>query len=115
MTEITYHREDDYLIPDLIAPENPKIGIWGYRRREYLCKHKDPIYTALFLSGKLNAHLVKVDRSANEMFDRLIKEYSAREGLTEQLKAQNQMEWIRRMNGIRTRVEETIYSEYIYK
>ena len=114
MSEITYHCEGDYLIPDLIAPKSPKIGIWGYRRREYLRKYKNPIYTALFLTGKLNAHLEEVDRQANEMFDRLIKEYAAREGAIEELKSRNQLEWVAKINAIRERVEEVIYDELIY-
>lgn len=68
----------------------------------------------MLLSGKLNAHLEEIDRSANEMFDLLVKQYAAREGVTEQLKAENQMEWVRRMNNIREQVEETITAELIY-
>lgn len=86
MYTINYHREGDYLIPDLIAPEEPHIGIWGQCRRKYLLKNRHPIYTAMLLSGGLNAHLEEVDRQANEMFDRLIKEYAARDGVTEELK-----------------------------
>ena len=114
MYTINYHCEGDYLIPDLIAPESPKLGIWGYRRREYLRKYKNPIYTGLFLTGKLNAHLEEVDRAASEMFDRLIKEYTAREGVTEELKSRNQLEWVAKINAIRERVEEVIFSELIY-
>ena len=114
MSEITYHREGDYLIPDLIPPESPRIGIWGMRRRDYLKKYHDGIYTGLLLSGKLCAHLEEIDRSANEMFDLLIQQYAAREGVTEELKAQDQMEWVRRMNGIRNRVESIIAEELIY-
>ena len=69
--ELTYHREGDYLIPDLIPPESPKIGVWGMRRRDYLKKYHDGIYTGMLFSGKLNAHLEEIDRSANEMFDLL--------------------------------------------
>ena len=112
-TELTYHREGDYLIPDLIPPKSPRIGVWGMRRREFLRKHHDGIYIGLLLSGKLNAHLEEIDRSANEMFDLLVKLYAACEGLTEQLKAENQMEWVRRMNGIRVRAEETLFHELI--
>ena len=68
----TYHREGDYLIPDLIAPEAPRIGIWGMRRRDYLRKHHDGIYTGMLLTGKLNAHLEEIDRSASEMYELLI-------------------------------------------
>ncbi|MDO4845683.1 MAG: TnpV protein [Oscillospiraceae bacterium] len=114
MKEITYRREGDYLLPNLILPESPNIGIWGMRRRDYLRKHKAPIHTAMLLSETLNAHLEEIDRAADEMFDLLMKQHAAREGVTEALKAQNQMEWVRRMNSIRSRVEETIYHMFIY-
>lgn len=114
MSEITYHREGDYLFPDLIPPEAPRIGVWGMRRKQFLQQYHDGIYTGLLLSGKLNAHLEEIDRSAGEMFDLLMKQYAAREGATEQLKAKDQMEWVRRMNGIRERVEESILSGLIY-
>ncbi len=110
---ITYHREGDYLLPDLLPPDAPKIGGWGMRRRDYLKKYHDGIYTGLLLSGKLNAHLEEIDRSANEMFDLLIQQYAAREGVTEELKAKNQMEWVRRMNGIRERAAEAILADLI--
>ena len=113
MNELTYHREGDYLIPDLIPPEIPRIGVWGKRRREFLRKHHDGIYTGLLLSGKLNAHLEEIDRSANEMFDLLIQQYAAREGVTEQLKAEDQVEWVRRMNGIQERVTEIVLQDLI--
>ena len=112
-TKLTYHREGDYLLPNLIPPETQKIGVWGMRRRDYLRKHHDGIYTGMLLSGKLNAHLEEIDRYANEMFDLLVKQYAAREGVTEQLKAESQMEWVRRMNSIRNRVVETITKELI--
>ena len=113
MNSITYHREGDYLLPDLIPPEMPCIGIWGIRRKNYLLKHKEPIYTGLLLSGKLNAHLEEIDRSASEMFDLLMKQYAEREGVTEELKAKNQMTWVQRMNSIRERVEEVITAELV--
>ena len=75
MKELTYHREGDYLLPDLIPPESPQIGVWGLRRKNYLLNSKKPIYTGLLLSGKLNAHLEEIDRSATEMLDRLISDY----------------------------------------
>ncbi len=113
MLNISYHLEGDYLIPDLIPPESPNISIWGMRRRDYLRKHHDGLYTGMLLSGKLNAHLEEIDRAANEMFDLLTKQYAEREGVTEELKAQDQMEWVRRMNGIRERVAEVISTELI--
>ena len=111
--KLTYHREGDYLIPDLLPPEAPKIGVWGTGRRDHLRKHHDGIYTGMLLSGKLNTHLEEIDRSANEMFDLLVKQYAAREGVTEQLKAEDQMEWVRQMNSIREHAEETVASELI--
>ena len=86
----------------------------GLRRKRFLQKYHDGIYTGLLLSGKLNAHLEEIDRSANEMFDLLIQQYAARESVAEELKAQDQMEWVRRMNGIRNRVESIIAEELIY-
>ena len=111
MNEITYHREGDYLIPDLLPPEEPHIGIWGQRRKHFLWQFHNGIYTGLLLSGKLNAHLEEIDRVASEMYDILMNQYAACEGITEQLKEENQMEWVRRMNSIRQRVEETVIHE----
>ena len=113
MNEITYHREGDYLIPDLLPLEEPHIGIWGQRRKRHLQQYHDGLYTGFLLSGKLNAHLEEIDRSANEMFDLLMKQYAASEGVTEQLKAENQMEWVRRMNSIRKWAEEVILRDLI--
>ena len=113
MNELTYHREGDYLIPDLIPPEIPRIGVWGKRRREFLRKHHDGIYTGLLLSGKLSAHLEEIDRSASEMFVLLMKQYAEREGVTEESKALDQMEWVQRMYSIRERVEEVMLQEFI--
>ena len=113
-TELTYHREGEYLIPDLILPESPRIGVWGIRRRDYLRKYHDGIYTGMLLTGKLNAHLEEIDRSASEMFNLLVKQYADREGVNELLKADNQMEWVRRMNNIREQIEEIVASELIF-
>ena len=112
--KITYHPEGGYLIPDLVLPEEPRIGIWGRRRKRFLQQHRDPIYTGLLLSGKLKDHLEEIDRSAAEMVDRLMVEMARREGITEELKAENQMEWVRRMNGIRNAAEEVVLTELIY-
>lgn len=114
MNELTYHREGDYLIPDLVPPPFPTVGIWGIRRRDFLRKHHDGIYTGMLLSGKLNAHLEEIDHSANEMFELLMVKCAEREGVTENLKVENQMEWVRRMNNIGARVEETVSQELIY-
>ena len=113
-TGLTYHREGEYLIPDLMPPKSPRIGVWGIRRRDYLRKYHDGIYTGMLLTGKLNAHLEEIDRSANEMYDLLVKQYVDREGVNELLKADNQMEWVRRMNNIREQIEEIVASELIF-
>lgn len=110
----TYHQEGDYLIPNLVLPEAAPVGIWGQKRRRYLREHRNPIYTALFLSGKLGTHLAEIDQQAEEMFSQLVKQMAQQEGITEQLKAENQMEWVKQMNNIRNRVEEVIYSTLIY-
>ena len=114
MNELTYRREGDYLLPDLIPPEAPRIGVWGMRRRDFLRKHHDGFYTGLLLSGKLNAHLEEIDYSANAMFDLLMKQYAERECVTEELKAQDQMLWVQRVNSIRDRATEIINQELIY-
>ena len=111
----TYRQEGDYLLPNLEAPEGPQIGIWGERRRRYLREHEKAAYTAMLLSGGLNAHLEEVDRSASEMFDRLVAQIAEQEGITEQLKAANQMEWVQRTNNIRNRVIEIVSATLICK
>ena len=109
----TYHREGDYLLPDLTVPESPHIGIWGERHWEYLRKNKNGIYTGLLLSGKLNAYLEEIDRAAEAMYSDLIAQYAKRECVTEQLKEIDQMEWVRRMNSIRSRVEQAVRRDMI--
>ena len=112
---VTYHAEGDYLLPDLVAPEPPNIGVWGERRRQFLRKAKRPIYSAMLMRGTLNAHLEETDRQAEELLDRLTKQLAEQEGVTEALKADNQMEWVRRMNSIRSRAEEVVLAELIYE
>lgn len=111
---LTYHRAGDYLLPDLIPPESPRIGAWGLRRKNYLLKSKDGIYTGLLLSGELNVHLEEIDRAANEMFSHIIESMAEHEGITETLKAEDQMEWVRRMNAIRSAAEEVVLHDLIY-
>ena len=112
---VTYHAEGDYLIPDLTAPEPPNIGVWGERRRQYLRKAKRAIYDGMLMRGTLNAHLEETDRQAEELLDRLTKQLAEQEGITEALKAENQMEWVQRMNSIRSRAEEVVLAELIYE
>ena len=110
----TYHWEGDYMLPDLIAPESPHIGVWGLRRRNFLTKNRKPIYTGLLFSGKLNDHLEEVDRSADQMLFQLVERMSERDGITESLKAEKQMEWVLRMNAIRSAAEEVVLHDFIY-
>ena len=110
---VTYHAEGDYLIPNLTAPEPPNIGVWGERRRQYLRKAKRPVYSAMLMRGTLNAHLEETDRQAEEMLERLTNQLAEHEGVTEALKAEDQMEWVRRMNSIRSRAEEIIWNSLI--
>ena len=110
----TYHQEGDFLIPDLIVPRAPKIGVWGMRRKRYLQQYHDGIYTGMLLSGKLNAHLKEIDYAAEEMFLQLVDQMAARENVTERLKAQNQMLWVQRMNSIRDRAMEIVNRDLIY-
>lgn len=112
---VTYHTEGDFLIPDLVPPEPPSIGVWGERRRQYLRKAKRPVYSAMLMRGTLNAHLEETDRQAEELLNRLTKQLAEHEGVTEALKAADQMEWVRRMNNIRSRAEEVVLSELIYE
>ena len=109
----TYHQEGDYLLPNLVPPESVPVGIWGQRRWRYLQTQRKSIYTALLLSGKLNSHLSEIDNQAKAMFFQLVYQMAEQESITEQLKVEDQMEWVRRMNGIRNRVEEIIYNELI--
>ena len=110
----TYHREGNHLLPDLEAPEAPRIGKYGLLRHQYLRTHKRAILTGLLISGKLNAHLTEIDREATETEQRLIARIAAFEGVTESLKRRDQMAWVGVMNNIRERVEEIVLNELIY-
>ena len=114
MLELTYHWEGDYLIPDLDPPEAPRIGKYGTMRHNYLRDHHRGVFDGMLLTGTLNAHLEQVDREANEMMELLTTQMAEAEGVTEQLKADDQMEWVRRMESIRNRAEEVVNSELIY-
>ena len=109
----TYRQEGDYFLPDLEVPDCSKVGIWGERRRRYLREHQKALYTAMVLSDTLNVHLEEVDRTATEMYDRLITQMAKQEGITEHLKATNQMEWVQQMNSIRNRATEIVWKELI--
>ena len=114
MKELTYHWEGDYLIPDLEAPEAPGIGKYGTMRHQYLRSHHRGIFDGLLLKGTLNAHLEETDRRANEMMERLITQMAKVEGVTEALKARDQMAWVRAINNIKNRAEEIVLRDLIY-
>ena len=112
----TYIMQGDYCLPDLTLPaeEERPIGVWAHRRLRYLKQHHKILYYNLLTSGKLHSHLADVEKEAQELFFQLVKEYAEREGVAEQLKAKNPMEWVRRMNNIRERVNEVVNAEMIF-
>ena len=112
----TYREENGYLIPNLTLPdeEQVEIGVWGQRHLEYIKNHRKGFYTSLVLDCKLNRYLADVNKQAEEMFDTLVSQYKTAEGITEQLKTDNQMEWVCKMNNMRDRINEIIYKELIY-
>ena len=112
----TYTQVGDYLLPDLKPPEEEQqpIGVWGQRHRRYLKEHRRATYATLLTSGKLNSYLADIDRQAEKLFSRLVKQMAEAEGVTETLKAANQMEWVGRLNNIRNKAMEIVNSELIY-
>ena len=112
--ELTYRKVGDYFIPNLEVPESPKIGKYGMLRRSYLRRDHQGIYTGLLLSGKLNKHLEEVDQQADEMVKRLVSQMVKLQGVTEELKAQDQLKWVGVMNNIRAEAEEIVLKELIY-
>ena len=111
-----YELQGDYYIPCLKLPDEKQrpIGIWGQRHLRYLRKHRKAVYTELQVTGKLNGYLADLNEQAESMFLELVKQFAAREGVTEQLKAQNQMLWVQRMNNIKDRAAEIVNHEMIY-
>lgn len=112
-----YELQGDYYIPCLTLPaekENKPIGIWGQRHKRYLKEFRKATYTTLLTSGKLNSYLADIDGQAEEMLSRLVKQMAECEGVTEQLKADNQLEWVQRMNNIRNRATEIVITDLIY-
>ena len=113
----TYTQVGDYALPELSLPaekDDRPIGIWGQRRLRYLKQYHKVIYYNLLTSGKLHSHLADIEEQAHQLFLRLVKEYAATEGITEQLKAADPMAWVQRMNNIRERVTETVNAEVVF-
>ena len=117
-TGISYTLHGDYYLPDLTLPDNEKgaeIGVYGQRHLRHIKQHKKALYLTLLTTGKLNGYLADIDKQAEEMLFRLVKQMAEREGVTEQFKADNQMEWVNQMNNIRFKAIETINKELIYE
>ena len=112
-----YELQGDYYIPCLVLPaekEERHIGVWGHRHLQYIREYKKVFYTDLVISGKLQSYLADVEEQAKELFERLMKQRTEREGITETLKAENQMLWVGRMNTLRSAVTETVNTEVIF-
>lgn len=113
---IWYELQGDYYVPCLKLPEEEQqsIGVWGHRHLRYIKQHRKVLYLNLLTSGKLNGYLTDLDKQAEDMFFRLVKQMAECEDVTEKLKADNQMEWVGRMNNIRSRAKEVINNELIF-
>ena len=116
-TGIGYTLQGDYYIPDLTLPpedDTRPIGVWGMRHRDYLKNHRKAIYSIMLMDNTLHSYLADINEQADEMFNQLVKDMAKSEGITEQLKAENQMLWVQKMNNIRNRAMEIVNSELIY-
>ena len=111
----TYTKQGDYFLPDIKLPEQPEyeIGVWGNRRKQYLKEHHRVLYYNMLTQCKLYPHLADIEQQAQNMFDRLVDQLSEKEGITEQLKAENPMLWVQRKNNIRNRAMEIVNRELI--
>lgn len=114
---ISYTLHGDYYLPDLALPDEEKgveIGVWGQRHLRYIKQHRKVLYLNLLTSGKMNGHLANIDKQAEDMFSRLVNQMAEREGVTENLKAEEQMVWISKMNSIREAATEIVNNNLIY-
>ena len=111
-----YELQGDYYIPCLILSEEETqpIGLWGQRHKQYLKEHRHIVYTTMLIDGTLNRYLADINQQAEQMFHRLIDEMAQKQGVTEQLKAENQMEWVQQMNACKAQAEEIVKFELIY-
>lgn len=115
-TGIRYTLQGDYYLPDLVLPveETKSIGVWGQRHKRYLKEHKRATYANLLTSGKLNSYLADIDEQAQERFEVLIEQMKQAQGITEQLKAENVWEWVRRLNNIQACAMEIVNKEIVF-
>ena len=115
-TGISYTLQGDYYLPDLALPEqeDKPIGLWGQRHLKYIKQHRKILYINLLTNGKLKSHLDEIDKQADDMFSRLVNQMTEREGVSEQLKADNQMKWVARTNNIRSRAIEIVNNDIVY-
>ena len=113
----TYIRHGDYLIPCLTLPEEEQrfIGVWGQRHKRYLKEHKRFVYITLLTSGRLNSYLADIEEQAQERFERIVEQMKQAHGITERLKAENQLEWVARMNNLQSCAREIVDKEMIYQ
>ena len=111
-----YELQGDYYIPCLKLPEEKQqpIGVWGQRHLRYIKQNRKVLYLNMLTSGKMNGYLADLDKQAEEMFSRLVKQMAEREGVTEHLKEKNQMEWVARINNIRNRAIEVVNTEIVF-
>lgn len=117
MANITYRQVKDYMIPNLrLPPEESAIclGKWGMLHKDYLQKHNPVLFATLLTQGKLYKHCAEIETNAQQMFDTIVEHIMNVEGITEELKAQNQLEWVQRINSIQERASEIVYAELIY-
>ena len=117
MKNITYRQVNDYMIPNLTLPPEESaihLGKWGMLHKDYLQKHNSVLFATLLTQGKLYQHCAEIDTQAQQMFTTLVEQMTKTENMTEQLKSQNQLEWVRRMNSIQERASEIVCNELIY-
>lgn len=112
----SYRMVGDYKIPNITLPaeSSKQLGMWGLKRKDYLMKHKRVQFNIMLMNGTLWSHLAEIDEQASDMFSRLVEQMKAKEGITEQLKEESQMEWVARMNNIEARAREIVNHELIY-
>ena len=116
MTQITYTKQGDYLLPNLLPPQEPQIplGKYGLMRRRFLQQSRKVTYTNLLTTGQLHAHLMEIEETARSRLEQIVSQMAQTEGVTEELKAADQMKWVGLMNNIRQSAEETVLNELIY-